>query len=190
MKPDALAGKYCAVAVLVAASCALAAPAGAQSTGFYAGGSVGRSTVDLCDDLNGLGLTGCDDSDTGFKLFGGYEINRNFAVELGFVDLGEISATGPGGTATAETDGFQVAAVGMLPINPQFGIFGKLGAYMWDLSASGPGGSLSDDGTDIMFGAGVSWRFMPQLSLRGEWERFDIGGDDVDLLSVGLQFAF
>lgn len=41
-----------------------------------------------------------------------------------------------------------------------------------------------------MLGAGVSWRFMPQLSLRGEWERFDIDGDDVDLLSIGLQFNF
>lgn len=176
--------------LLIAVLCLSVGPAAAQGTGFYAGGSIGQTSVDVCDDLNGLGLTSCDDKDTGFKLFGGYNFNQNFGVEIGFVDLGEITATGPGGTARLESDGFQAVAVGIIPINPQFGVFGKLGLFMWDVTASGPGGSLSDDGTDIMFGAGVAWRFTPQLSLRGEWERFDFDGDDVDMLSVGLQFNF
>ena len=175
--------------LLVAAFCLSAGPAAAQGTGFYAGGSVGRTSVDVCRKL-GSGLTSCDDTDSGFKLFGGYKFNPNFGAEVAFVDLGEIKATGPGGTARLESDGLQLAAVGRFPINPQFDVFGKLGLFMWDISASGPGGSLSDDGTDIMIGAGVSWHFTRQLSLRGEWERFDIDGDDVDLLSVGLQFNF
>lgn len=115
--------------MLIAVFCLSTGPATAQGTGFYAGGSVGRTSVDVCSKL-GSGLTSCDDTDSGFKLFGGYKFNQNFGAEVGFVDLGEIKATGPGGTARLETDGLQAAAVGAFPINPQFDVFGKLGLFM------------------------------------------------------------
>jgi OOP family OmpA-OmpF porin len=125
------------------------------------------------------------------KIFGGYKFTPNFAVEGAWIDLGEISASGGGATITGEVDGLQLAAVGMFPINPQFGVFGKVGVYMWDATVSAPGfGSVSDDGSDIMFGAGVNWNFAQRFGLRAEWERFDIDGDDVDFLSVGVQFNF
>lgn len=156
----------------------------------YIGASAGITSVDVCDDLSGLGVTSCDDEDTGLKIFGGYKFNPNFAVEGLWADLGEVSATGAGGTASVAVDGFGVAAVGMIPLNPQFSIFGKIGAFMWDASGGGAASGTDDDGTDIMFGAGVGWNFTPKFGLRAEWERFDIDGDDVDFLSVGLQFNF
>jgi OOP family OmpA-OmpF porin len=164
--------------------------AGTAAAQGYIGVGAGLTTVDICDDLSGLGLTSCDDEDTGMKIFGGFKFNQNFGVEASWVDLGEVSLSGPGGTATVEFDGFGVAAVGMIPLNPQFGIFGKVGAYMWDASGGGAASGLSDDGTDIMFGAGVSWTFARNFGLRAEWERFDIDGSDVDFLSVGAQFNF
>lgn len=165
------------------------APAAAQDTGFYVGAGVGQATTDLCDDL-GIGGVNCDDTDTGMKIFGGYKFNPNFGIEAGLVDLGEVSITGPGGTATIEVDGFQFAAVGVYPINPKFSMFGKLGLYMWDASFSAPGFSESDDGTDLTFGVGVAWNFMRNLSLRGEWERFDLDDVDADLLSASIVFTF
>jgi OmpA-OmpF porin, OOP family len=173
-----------------AALSTIAVPASGQEGGLYVGASVGPTTVDVCGDLSGLGLTSCDDKDTGFKIFGGKKFTQNFAVEFGWVDLGEITATGPGGTARVGADGLQAAAVGMAPVSPQVNVFGKVGLYMWDLRATGPGGSLSDDGIDLMFGLGVSWTLARQLDLRAEWERFDVGGDDVDMLSVGAQYRF
>jgi len=169
--------------------------AGTAAAQGYIGVGAGITTFDLCDDLNALGLTSCDDKDTGWKLFGGYKFTPNFAVEGAWIDLGEVSASDGFVTVTGEVDGFQIAAVGIFPINPQFGIFGKVGAYMWDVSAtaSAPGfasASASDDGTDIMFGAGVSWNFTSNFGLRAEWERFDIDGDGLDFLSVGVQFNF
>ena len=171
---------------------AVAGIAGAQG---YIGVGAGITSVDICDEIIALGATSCDDEDTGLKLFGGYKFNPNFAVEGAWIDLGEISASDGVVTVTEEVDGFQLAAVGIIPINPQFGIFGKVGVYMWDVSAtaSAPGfgsASASDDGTDIMFGAGANWNFSKQFGLRAEWERFDIDGDDVDFLSIGAQFNF
>ncbi len=179
--------KQCMAGLFAAALCGFSTVVSAEG---YIGAGAGLTTVDVCDDLNGLGLSSCDDEDTGLKIFGGYKFNQNFAVEGMWADLGETSATGPGGTATVEVDGFGVAAVGIIPLNEQFGIFGKVGAYMWDASGGGAASGISDDGTDIMFGAGVGWNFTRSFGLRAEWERFDIDGDDVDFLSIGAQFNF
>ncbi len=168
---------------LGAALAAASAPAAAQ---YYAGASVGSTTVDLCD----LGLTGCDDDGTGLKLFAGREINQNLAVELAWVDLGALTASLPGGSVVLEFEGIQVAALGIRPLNPRWRVFGKVGLYLWDLRARGPGGSFNDDGTNIMFGVGAGWNIARGIDVRFEWERFDIDGDDFDMLSAGVQFSF
>lgn len=77
----------------------------------YIGAGAGITTSDLCNGISGPGVN-CDDEDTGLKIFGGYKFTPNFAVEGAWIDLGEVSASGPGGSATAEADGFQIAAVG------------------------------------------------------------------------------
>jgi len=176
------------------ASCAAAAAllsasmtVSAQGSSFYVGASAGTTSADFCD---GLGLTSCDDSDTGIKVFGGAAINPNFALELGYADLGEITATGPGGTARIGVDGFQFAALGILPLNPKFNLFGKIGLYLWDVSGTAPGVTISEDGNDIMFGLGAMWNLTQQFALRAEWEQFDMDGEDVSLISVGAQFRF
>lgn len=182
--------KLLALCSIGAALAAAAAPALGQGTEFYAGVGVGTTSADVCDDLAGLGLTGCDDKDTGFKLYFGKGINQNLAVEIGWVDLGKVAATGPGGSARVSADGIQAAALGIVPVNPRFGVFGKVGLYLWDVSATGPGGSLSDDGSDIMFGLGLYWNLAQQLDLRAEWEQFDLDGDDITMISVGLRYRF
>jgi OOP family OmpA-OmpF porin len=164
---------------------------GIASAGGYVGAGAGITTVDVCDDINGAfpGLS-CDDEDTGFKIFGGYKANEHFAIEALWADLGEVSVSGPGGSLSLSVDGFGAAAVGILPLNEKFGLFGKIGMFMWDISGGGLASGASDDGTDIMFGAGVNWNLTQKFGLRAEWERFDVDGDDVDFLSIGAQFNF
>lgn len=158
--------------------------------GFYAGVGGGFTTVDFCDDLTSLGATSCDDSDVGFKIFGGVSLNQYFSAEFGYVDLGEVSFSGPGGSAAVEADGFQLAALGIYPID-QFSLHGKIGWFFWDASlTSNVGISADDDGSDLMFGAGGSWHVTPQISIRGEWERFDFDGDDVDMFSASVIYNF
>jgi opacity protein-like surface antigen len=64
---------------------------------------------------------------------------------------------------------------------------------MWEAEASDTTGgapfSEKADGTDLSFGLGVSYSFTRNLSVRAEWERFDVDAD-VDLLSVGLVYRF
>lgn len=182
-----LASERSVAGLLALALCIFGSTASAEG---YIGAGIGMTSVDICDDLTALGATSCDDEDTGMKLFGGYKFNKNIAIEGQWTDLGEVSATGPGGTATVEVDGFGVAAVGMIPLSERFGLFGKVGAFMWDASGGGAASGTDEDGTDIMFGAGVNWNLTQKFGLRAEWERFDVDGDDVDFLSIGAQFNF
>src|SRR3990172_3359533 len=92
--------KKTSVMLGVAALAALAAqPVLAQQDkhGWYAGGSIGRTGASIDDEriirgLAGQGLVTTSiedrDEDRGYKVFGGYQLHRNFAVEAGFFDLG------------------------------------------------------------------------------------------------------
>lgn len=173
------------MAVMAAAFCA---SGNAVFSAGYIGAGGGVTSVDVCGDIPNA--FHCDDKDTGLKIFGGYKANDHFAIEGFWADLGEVSASGPGGSGSLGVDGFGIAAMGILPLNDRFGIFAKLGMFMWDGSGGGDFSGIEDDGTDVMFGAGVRWNFTERFGLRAEWERFDIDGDDVDFLSVGLQFNF
>jgi hypothetical protein len=168
---------------------ATALPASAQNSRFYAGASAGLTDGSGCSGFAGVGLLSCDDQDIGMKLFGGMAFTRNLAAEIGWVDLGTLDATGPGGSARISVDGFQAAGLGIVPLSPEFGVFGKFGLYLWDANASGPG-ATSGNGTDFMFGAGVMWSIAPRVDLRGEWERFNTDEVNINLYSVGVQYRF
>lgn len=183
-----------------------AIPSMVQAEAWYAGASVGQSKAKgiICD----LDITcSSDDTDTGWKIYGGYQFNPNGAVEFGYVDLGKVKASGTDsflGAASIdwEASGFTAALVGSLPVGQNFGLMGKLGLFHWDLDANASSsvfGSGSDtaSGTDLTYGLGLKYDFSKTVGVRAEWERFkDVGDDnttgqgDIDLLSVGLVFKF
>ncbi|MCZ7599083.1 MAG: hypothetical protein M5U09_17195 [Gammaproteobacteria bacterium] len=63
--------------------------------GGYIGPAIGQSkhhdAEDICTSVAGLPGVSCeaDDTDTAGALFGGYEFNRYFGVEIGYHDFGE-----------------------------------------------------------------------------------------------------
>jgi OOP family OmpA-OmpF porin len=190
-------------ATVVAAFAALPTLAMAQARGgnsdlgFYAGASVGQSK----SDCNGGGS--CDDKDTAYRIFGGYKINRNFAVEAGYTDFGKVNATVavPAATLEVKSNAFEVVGVGALPLNQQFSVYGKLGFYRGEAKASATlgafSGSQKETNTDLTLGVGVQYNFNPQLGVRGEWQRYgSMGGDsiggtfDLDVFAVGVTYKF
>ena len=97
-----------------------------------------------------------------------------------------------------EADAWTISALGILPLGDSFSLFGRVGVNIWSADYSdtstivGISGSESDDddGTDWVYGVGAAWNFTNNLSLRGEWERYDLGDGDIDLWSAGLSWNF
>jgi OOP family OmpA-OmpF porin len=190
----------------------------ADDSGWYAGANVGQSRAKIDDpriaaQLLGTGVTGVsiadNKRDTGYKLFGGYRVNKNFALEGGYFNLGRFSyvaTTVPAGTLAGNIrlQGLNLDAVGMLPITEQFSVFGRLGvnyAQARDSFAS-TGAVLapinpnpSKNQVNYKFGAGLQYDFTKSLGMRLEAERYRINDavgnkGDVDLYSLGLVYRF
>ena len=156
------------VAVLGSAALAMSAGALAQkqqaASGFYIGGDVGNADFG-------------NDDDTSIKILGGYQINRNFAAEVGYSQLLD-----KGGV---EVTAFELVGVGMYPLGNQFSILGKLGLAKVNVDFVG----RSDDSTELTFGVGVQYDLNPRLGFRGQWQRYDTD-QEVDVLSIGVIYKF
>lgn len=171
--------------------CLLAAvPAGA---GPYFGASLGQASADLGD----LGPdTTVDDTDTEWKIYGGWRLFKFVALEAGFSDMGEVSAASTIDTSSVSmsADGITVAALGVLPVG-NFDLFAKMGYLYWDADLAindpllGPI-NTSDDGDDTILGAGVVWNYPGPGAARLEYEKAELGGLDIDSISAGLTFMF
>lgn len=184
-----------------------AALAQAADTGWYIGASFGQAQADVdCS-----GTTACDDKDSSWKIFGGYQINRNFAVELGYSDLGAVTASTPSfvlfplvvpaASLKIEAKAWELVAVGSLPLADRFSVFGKAGFYRADTDTRvdfGAAGSTteSDSNTDLTFGVGLRYDFTRNFGVRAEWQLYSAVAagfgeeSDVDVMSVGLVWRF
>ena len=160
---------------------------GAEQPGGYVGISIGQaSDARWCD----IDLGACEDTDTGWKVYGGYQFSPNFGIEGGYVYFGELTDAGP---VTGQAWSLFISAVGTFPIGEEVGIFGKLGLAHTEVKLADPLGSLTDSDVGLMVGIGAKFNIDRNFSVRVEWERFaDVGGfeDDFDLLSAGLTYKF
>jgi OOP family OmpA-OmpF porin len=197
---------------------AIASPyAAAEDTGWYGGVNIGQSRAKIDDagitsGLLGSGFTTTsisdDDRDTGYKLFGGYQFNKNFALEGGYFDLGRFGFTAttvPAGTlhGNIKLKGLNFDAVGILPINEKFSAFGRAGVNYAEAKDSFSGTGLvnvtnpnpSKRETNYKFGVGIQYNLNESLGMRAEAERYRVNDavgnrGDIDLLSVGLVYRF
>ncbi|MBT2332359.1 OmpA family protein [Variovorax paradoxus] len=206
--------------LLSAAAISSLAGAGAlaQDNGYYYGGlSVGQSRAKIDDERIAAGLLGAglgttslslNERGTAFKLFGGYQFNRYFALEGGYFDLGKFgyaATTWPTGTLDGQIKlrGFNLDLVGTLPITERFSVIGRVGAQVAKASDrfSGTGAvqvltpNPSKRDTNYKVGLGIQYEVTPSFLIRGEAERYRINDaignrGDVNTFSVTLMFPF
>ncbi|MCM2312278.1 MAG: outer membrane beta-barrel protein [Steroidobacteraceae bacterium] len=170
------------LAGLTAALALASLPAVAADNGIYLGASVGQSALQV-DDFD------YDADATGYKLIVGWRFLDWLAVEGNYVDFGSGDDTVAGSRIETEADGISLSAVGFLPVGP-VDLFARVGAIDWSADVSSPGfGSASDDGTDLTYGVGAQFRVW-SLSIRAEYERFEVSDADLDMISVGLTWTF
>ncbi|HEV7803792.1 MAG TPA: porin family protein [Burkholderiales bacterium] len=194
-------------AALFAASCFAAASAHAQSapspiTGFYVGAGLGGSKTNVnSGSLASVGFatSGTDDTDTAWNLIAGYKITRTWAVEIGYIDLGTFGANGRFGgapaTINADVTGWNVSAVGTLPLNDMFSLYGKLGYLRSETEATANVAGAIGRGTsrDNGFTAGIGARYHlnRNISFSIEANHYDLGDSgDAQAYMVGARYDF
>jgi OmpA-OmpF porin, OOP family len=202
------------VIALLALSSLAAAPQVSARGPFYVGGSAGRSDIDGDIAFPGLITAGTvDGKNTGYKIFGGYEFNPHFGVEISLIDLGRAKYSGSylGSAVTGgkvDVVGLNGSAVGIVPVSESFSLFGKIGIFAWEASWSdvtnGVPLKAQDNGADLSIGIGFNVNFTKNFSARVELERFKAGGGEdyssgnpnltssanIDFVSFGLVFKF
>jgi|GEM_PF-3522190 len=176
---------------------------------FYIGVAGGSSNIDTRVTTVTAHL---DESSTGYKIYGGYDLSRNFAVEFAYADLGEGKLTGNNGdrfirdnvlyqftanNAELKFNPTLISAAGVFTarVGRRFDLHGRIGVASWNVdytaSATGvPGSTGSDSGSDIFFGGGVGLHFGWGWRLTADYESYSIDNGDSTLLSIGLAKSF
>lgn len=185
--------------------------------GWYAGGNIGRTRGQFDNPTSitpfvGPGFvvnsTSGDDRDKGYKLYGGYGLSRNFALEAGYFDLGRYSYTfntTPAGSFSGDmrVKGLNLDLVGILPVGDRFSVFGRVGAAfsrtnttftrtgLVPLNTSNP----RERDTGLKLGVGMQYAVTDHWSVRAELERYGVkdpvrNRSHIDMASVGLVYYF
>ncbi len=189
----------------IIAACALTISASISHAGVYASGGVYSRGGVYADGYAGdysrgyigasIGLSDIDvrgfDEGSSVSISGGLRINRNFALEVSYIDLGELDDNFIP-VWTVGVDGINFAAVVIFPASQQVDIFAKLGMYKWDFSLSeeGAGEIYSETGTDLSLGFGAAINIAPQFAVVFEYQQFDVDDEDLSNISLGIRVNF
>jgi hypothetical protein len=161
--------------------------------GIYIGGSFGE----VSSDYNLMSGQGAETDDNGFKALIGARPFDWLAIEANYADLGETRA--PLNVAcitipcpdeeTIDVRSVSVSLLGVWAL-PLLDVYGRVGTSRWETKHGVAFGlPQKDEGTDPTYGIGVQGR-LGSFALRVEYERFDFGREDADLLSAGFTHTF
>lgn len=175
---------------LTAVGALFAGAAFAQDSYYYGGVGVGqsRSMVDdgaVTAKLRANGAMSSNisvnESDTTFKAFAGYQVNRNIGVEAGYFNLGKsgfTATTMPTGTYSNELkiDGVNVDLVGTLPFTDKWSGLARVGAQYANVRNNAkstgavmlPSASTSEKSLNYRYGLGIQYEVNQSLFVRAE----------------------
>lgn len=194
--------RFCVGALLL--SLAVSAPT-AMAQSWLAGASAG--SVKQHDYSVGGPIANSDDSDTGFRLFGGYMFLPWLGGVLSYVDLGAPDYDGPafgGFTDKLDADAIDLSVIVAVAPGSQewFSTFATVGVFRFtqDVHYTDSSGvyDYHDTGTRLSYGAGVQAKFGSTWGAHLGWQRFTDVGDnnnseheyDRDIVELGFEYHF
>jgi OOP family OmpA-OmpF porin len=191
-------------ALLALAAFGLAAPATAQVIPGYLGIGYGQHTNKQWDrnviDDGSFSSIAVEDTGTGARVMGGFQIVGRLGIEFGYTNLGAITASGTSdgsslwapGPVSARLDGtgFDIAATGKWALTRKVAALARLGMLFWETDAAIGDSTIrftgNDDGDDVFFGIGLEVGVSDALALRGEFVRYNLNETDVDSIGLAL----
>jgi OOP family OmpA-OmpF porin len=171
---------------------ALAAACGVASAQGYAGALVGLSKISTDCPFG----TSCDDSDTGYKLYGGYEVAPNIAVEVGYTSFGKTTLTAGAAKATVKGSALSLVGAFRVAFTPELTGVARLGLASVTGKYSDNVGSASESDSKIKLytGLGLEYAVTKEFKIVGAFDltNVEVGGDSgtTYLFGAGAQMAF
>jgi len=139
----------------------------------------------------------CDNDDTGYKIYGGYKVHPQIAIEGGYIDFGKSSVSiGSRTVGGVAVDAFLLNGAGRLPFTRELTGVGRLGLAFIDTKLTGSPlyGNRSDSATKVYFGLGLEYSFNKNLrgTASADFTQGEVVGEEssVRLLSLGVQYDF
>lgn len=166
---------------------AVAFPIAAQAEGAYVGVNVGRSESKVDSESN---------KETGYKLYGGYSITKNFGAEIGYVHLGKLTQTDGVNSASYDPSALYIAGTAAYPVNDNFNVFAKAGFTRNTTKLSINTDSRTFHKNAVILGVGAEYDFTKNISAVAEYQNFgkvlSENGISVkaDMYSLGLRYKF
>lgn len=163
-------------------------PVAAHAEGSYVKFSAGRSEY--------KGERG-KDHETALSAAYGFAVDRNFDIELGYINLGKIKDSRSLYTYSAERHAFYLAGVGSVPVTDAFSVSAKLGLAInrYESKLLSTFGDEIEKETKVrpMFGLGASYQFTKEVAGILEYQNFGkISSGDIktSALTLGVKYGF
>ena len=185
---------------------------------YYLGLGGGYSHVDFYPaDFSTGGVDIPKDFDAGYRIFVGWQMNRNWAAEIGYTQVGKFkystqnSATNVNQEIDYKVTGMEVSLLPTVPLGSKLSLFGRLGGFFSQARATvrNPGGIPQDfipnsQSSEVSFLSGAGIQYLgSEAGLRIEYENFGPVGSacqpsastcsgraNAQMLSVNFMFKF
>jgi len=197
-----------------------AAPAAAQNSGWYIGGGPGFTQADFeRGDFTSLatGSYSADDDAVAPRVFGGYRVAPNWAVEFGFTAFGRYKHRFQTGNTAAvyeyDASALTAALAAHLPLGGGLSLNGRAGVAFTaaNLKLSTDNGTatprLCSDAwwysdctsteTNLFWGVGMQFDINPRWGIRLDYDdygtvgdQFESGRADMEQVSINVLFNF
>ena len=174
----------------------------------YVSGQIGYANTDMKSKLSSESFQGLSNDGLAGRLAIGYKINKNFAVELGYLQLQEGKIKDEDATGFLNQNTFDLTGKALLPITHNVNFYGKLGvAYLTThlettqningipttSDINGPAGIAKRKWAPEV-AVGMAYDITPNVTVDTSLTHIQAVGDNrpgnIDFLAVGLTYNF
>lgn len=166
----------------------LVLPMAAQAEGSYLKVGIGQSEYKADGD---------SENKTAASLAYGFALDKNFGVELGYMNFGKIRSVTDDYSYSLQNQSVYLAGVGSLQITDDFSLYGKLGVSLnhTKTAESSPDASesRSESTTKPLIGLGLSYNFTKEIAGTLEYTYVGKIPDTevkMSLLTLGVKYGF
>lgn len=107
----------------------------------------------------GVGTARTDSNETSMKIYGGFQFNPTWGLELGITDFDRYRGS--------DAEAWSIAGTGKMPLADRWFLLGKLGA-----TSNRPKFSGGSNHSDLLLGIGLGYTMTKNVGLRLEYEDF------------------